>query len=278
MKRFCVWVCLFFQIFAGNAWSCTAPSIDVVGGAGVNNSGVGTSATIKFTTPSAGDIIVILIYAINFPTSTSAPAGISTVADGASLTWTPRGTRHSYTCLTSCGPFSNNSIEAQDIYWAYSSGALTSDTITVTYSSSVRWAVGGIAVKGIGNTSVPWDSNGSLTATNSDFSSTLTTATVTMSTTNPADLLFTWCVNWVAGTGQCSGITGSFGGGWTGIATWGVNNTVAGLNVKGVITTQTSLVAPVSQNTVENWSGEGDALVGDDTGCISGSNIFHPPW
>src|SRR5712692_7993391 len=118
----------------------------------------GSSMAVTLTTLNSNDIIVLAIHSEALNASGS-HAAVASVADTANLTWAKR----SSVALDNAG--AGNAYNDAEMWWAFSSGVLTGDVITITLSKSVdaasvaAWGVNGA------NTAAPWDGNASLPAT-----------------------------------------------------------------------------------------------------------------
>jgi hypothetical protein len=113
--------------------------------------GLQTSLSVTLSTALAKDIIVVVV---DFGwASGGAAASVSSITDGAALTWTKR----KYVAA--------GSQNVMEIWWAYSSGILSADSITVNYNNPSN-AVVTVLVFGVNgaDTSAPWDTNVSLPA------------------------------------------------------------------------------------------------------------------
>lgn len=143
------------------------------------------TATVALTTSLTNDIIVVMAFSQKNATPHRTVSGIT---DTAGLTWTKRSAIAQDSAV---GQFITCFIDAE-VWWAYSSGALTGDTITVTYSGATDAGVliaFGVNSSGTAfSASSPWDTNGSLPATN--FTAGVVTPSATVSTTAANTLLF----------------------------------------------------------------------------------------
>lgn len=184
--------------------------VTIDGSASVTGSGPSTTHNITITTTNANDLIIIAIQ--------SNASVVNSVSDVAGLTWTQLGVR----------------TGTMTVYSAFSTGALTSDVVTVTYSSDpafdsiVIWGLNGVP------TSNQFDSNGALPGT------TTTSTPLTLTTSNACDFLF-------AAYSDNSG-TVTAGSGWTLVPTSGGN--FMGVEYKLVTTTQAALSATVGGSTI----------------------------
>lgn len=174
MKKLLLLTIILLSMMPG--WAFAALSVD----ASVQTSNSAQSSNQTISTSNANDII--LIMAANGGNSGIAGDGssIATITDTAGLTYTKR----------SLVTFESNG-RAIEMWWAYAPSPLSSDVVTVTYGSAVgsawspRWAI--VAITGA-NTTTPFDVNGSLPATVTK-STAVTSASVTVSTTNPNTML-----------------------------------------------------------------------------------------
>lgn len=172
MRKFLSLLFLFACLVAHPAWAALA--IDGTGGTnGSCSSGAGQTCAAAITTSSTNDIL-IAIYKNDF----DGPAQVTSVSDTAGLTWTSRKV------LT----WASGNADGETWY-AVAPSTLTSDTVTVHYSSSTHAPrVVVFAVSGA-NTVTPFDANASLpdgTAQNA----TTTSVANTISTSNANDLIF----------------------------------------------------------------------------------------
>jgi hypothetical protein len=126
-----------------------------------------TTAAATLTTTRSDDIIIALIGA---ELAAAGSPQVSSISNTAGLTW---GLRKR---LTFTGGRHTNP-QVVEIWWAHAPSPLTADVTTVTFNGAMDNAnVTVFAVAGA-TISAPWDTNGSLPATNTD---------VTGSTTNPS--------------------------------------------------------------------------------------------
>lgn len=178
-----------------------------IDGSNKGNFTSGTSSqTVSLSTTNANDIIVVLVgYEIN--ASSGAPT-VSSVSDTAGLTWHRRGGAHATT---------NNKDCVLDCWWAYSSGTLSSDTITVTLSGNVdNGAVVACGVSGVpsANYSAPWDTNAALPVTGTGTVSGINQVTIAgVSTTSTSGLM-------IANAGAASSVGALFNTAPTGVSPW----------------------------------------------------------
>jgi hypothetical protein len=116
-----------------------------------------TTPTATLTTPTAGDIIVI--QESNTADNTSPLKTITSISDVAGLTWNKR---------SSLATASLTAFFLEEVWWAYSPGALTADVITINLSAASKAGnITAFGIKGFLGTSyqtAPWDVNGSLPA------------------------------------------------------------------------------------------------------------------
>jgi hypothetical protein len=193
----------------------TSPTID---GSGTGSGASVTSVAATLTTTKTNDIIVAVIFV-----ATSGVV-VSSVSDTSSLTWTQFSS-------TPSGIF---------IYWAFSSGVLSSDSITATLSAT---GTAGIIVFGVNgaNTTYPFDP----ILTPAEYNSSVGTATslsysVTTYLTN--ELLIGILAT------PTTGETFTVGSGFTSIAS--VNTNVSLLvEYKSITATNTTTSVTASVNT-----------------------------
>jgi len=153
-------------------------AISLDGSAG-NNIGAGSSLSVKLSTSKTNDIIIVDVHSSHL---SSPHRTVSSISDSAGLTWAQRSS------VTMDNAGAQNAYNDFERWWALSTGALSNDTITVSFSGSVDSAtVLAYGVNGA-NTGTPWDANGSLPATATSSSN--TTPTVSgISTTSASTLL-----------------------------------------------------------------------------------------
>jgi len=137
-----------------------------------------SSGSVSITTATAGDIIVLVVFAER----TNAQGSYTTVSSvsGGPGGWARRSQAQSH---NGTDPYNN-----LEVWWAYASGTLSGASITVNMSATVDNAALLIfGVKNPASTSSPWDANGSLPA--SSNSSAAPTPGITVSTTSGTNLL-----------------------------------------------------------------------------------------
>lgn len=185
----------------------------------VANTGSGTTSTPSLTTTKTNDYIVLCIQVNG--------SGVSTITDTAGLTWTQ-------VSLVSSG---GNSY----VYRAFSSGILTSNVITITFTgSSAFFSTVTFALNGTLGASA-LDVNGTLPGT------TTTSTPLTLTTSNANDLLFaSYALN--TGTG-----TADTGNGWTLVPGSGGN--FMAVEYKLVTATQSAFSAGLATGTIKNGIG-----------------------
>lgn len=226
MKRlyaFLTAVALCFPSIGAMAWWQSIQQVAAISGnqitldgSAVASTGSGpTSTTITLTTTKTNDFLVLCIQ-LN-------AVGVTSVADVAGLTWTQIGVQ----------------TGAMWCYRAFSTGILTSDIITVTFtgagafSSSVAFALNGSS----GSSAL--DVNGALPGT------TTTSTPLTLTTSNANDLLF---AAYSLNTGS-----GTAGSGWTLVPGSGGNFMM--IQYQLVTATQSALSAAIGTGTIKNGIG-----------------------
>lgn len=207
------------------------------------------SANISITTTGSDQIIVVLVGLAQGLSS----AGI-TVSSVTSthLTFTKRDGD------SKTASFYSTDLE---IWWAHSTAPLTSESITVSFSSgSTYGTISAIAVSGA-NSSTPWDANGSLPAT--AFSTSSGTGSATYSTTTNNTVAF-----FIESTTDTSGYGGSGANhhptGFTSIGNEPGLSAGGSANYSYIInsTTQSSTTV-TSSNSQNNWHVLIDAIAFD---------------
>lgn len=156
-----------------------------VDGLASNNSSASTTVAVTLTTAQAGDIIIVAVNAnrtaaqgsvttVSSIASTNLPSGAWTKRSGVQLT----GVNATGSNNTS---FGTTAYDDTEIWWAYSSGALTSEVITVTFGATIddctAVAMGVTGFSGTYYQTAPWDPNGAVPAT-ATHATGLTTPTV----------------------------------------------------------------------------------------------------
>jgi Cadherin-like len=234
-----------------------APTPD--GSAHAMHSG-GGNATVTLTTTKTNDIIVVMVYN-ELDAGASAVSGVTSPG----LTFAQRSRSNGS---------SNGNLE---VWWALSTGILTSAVITVAFAATYDDAsLVAFGVNGC-NTTTPWDSNSSLPAKASFTSNGSTPAVSGVSTTLANDFLIT-------GIGAIAGPTSTPPTGWTFIDlnsnSGGSHESTAAAHGKGVTSTQSSLT--VTSNDAINAFGAAtaggemivDALTADSGAPPSTSEVF----
>jgi hypothetical protein len=200
---------------AGSVRAAPPPSgctnLVTVDGPGESTAGSTTTSTVTITTTHTNDLIIL---ADQFNS-----AGITSIVDTAGLTWVQVGS-HTGT---------------MSVYSAFSSGVLTSDTITITYNSPPGFD--SIVVFGLNGvpTSNYFDPNGALPGTTTTVGTPLT-----LTTSNACDFLF-------AAYADNTGAGIAPGAGWSLISGSGGN--FMGVIYKLVTATQSATPAAVSGGT-----------------------------
>ncbi len=176
----------------------------------------GGVSTVTLTTSLTNDIIVVAAV------SGGAINHITGITDTAGLTWAKRSAK------------AFNTIQDEEIWWALSTGALTSDAISVTFTggpSSAR--VTAFGVNGA-NTTTPWDTNASLPAITNVTSA--NSIGLMISTTNANCML----IGFLYGTGVGTGIVRPTG--FTALEAFSGNDL------------STSIVSAAQPSVTETWS------------------------
>ena len=162
----------------------TQPGLTLEGANSANMSINATSGTVNVTTYGTDRILVVTVA-----TENSTPRTVSSVTSTSGLTWTRRK------------QFLSNSTVYQETWWAHAHAQLTGETVTVTLSGAADGMnLGVFAVVGCNDFVDPWDTNGSLPATNSQDTSGAVTDQVTgVSTSGAVTLVFSF---WSSSTNQ----------------------------------------------------------------------------
>ncbi len=185
-------VFLAASIAAGHA---ATPTFDATSGpsAATNASSTTTVISGAFNSAANGVIIVVAGNVVNGSSS----VGVSGVSDdfGTGLTWHCR--LGSGSCdkagasktATPCSDFAT-CTETQEVWWTFSSGAVVSKSITVTWASAPAHAyIYAFAVNGAFSSTAPFDPNASLPAW-AGISGTSNIVLSGVTTTNANDFLF----------------------------------------------------------------------------------------
>ena len=168
-----------FLLFSHGAWAQLALD-GHASGTSVSSSTVATSTTL--TTTNATDVIIALVTSI---TTGAGPPNVSSIS-GCSLSWTKRFSRGNTLLAT---PDHGNA----DIWYATTSGTISSCTVTANLSSTNADRSADITVFGISgaNTSTPFDTNVALTGSSSSTSTSSTPRVFSgLSTNNANDFVF----------------------------------------------------------------------------------------
>lgn len=163
-------------LLPAQAWAALALDGHATGSANTNK----TSATATLTTTQTNDVVIACV-GVNSVSTTAVT--VSTITDGAGLTWTKRSSVG--------GADSNSHYDDLECWWAASSGSLTSDVITVTTTASTDTiAIYAFGISGA-NTSSPFDTNASLPKAGTNLTATSTNPTVSaFSTTSTNTFAF----------------------------------------------------------------------------------------
>lgn len=228
-------------LFITDNRSDTAPSpgvtisssgITVDGQASQNAHTGGSTAVVTLSTTQTNDVIVVM----GFYNGGGSTQPTFTVADTALLTWTQRA-------IQSTANAQNVEVE----FWAPSTGALTSDVITITASQTNSYSsFTAFGVHGATSIAAPFDSNGSLPA-----KATTVTTPVSVSTTSAATLIF-------AGYRMSSTASPNFGAPFTNIPGSNTGAAFAVVGYNNYSSPQTSL--SISLNVTDTQVGIGDAI------------------
>jgi len=252
-------ISLIFALLLFGSPANAALSIDGTATAAAHQTSPSIS-TSAIATVNAGDIIVVVAHA-EWVNAVGAHGTISGISDTSGLSWQKRNSAS----LDNAG--FGSAYNDFEVWWAYSSGTLAADVITVTWTqpggnNPDDVTVLAFGVTGFTGTSYhtnPWDTAtwnpafGANSATSSD-------PTVTsVSTSNAATM--------VIGAGGSAGSStfpvADTGSGWTSIASAGTgsgtNNSAAGAQFQNFASTQSSLTVPFATS-INGWAMTADAL------------------
>lgn len=141
-----------------------------------------SSKAIALNNMGTNRIVVLAIHTVS--DDSAAAKSVTGVADSNGLTWTR------YTSFVFASS-STSVFQRLEIWWAYAAAQQTSNTVTVTLSGTawgVNLGIGNISGVATGRFALPWDTDGSLPATNSNPSSTPADGTYTFSTHDSHDV------------------------------------------------------------------------------------------
>lgn len=177
--------------------------LDEGGHATGGSNGGSTTVVATLTTTRSDDIVIAIVAAER--TSGSFPQ-VTSISDTAGLTWTLRKR------LTFTGGRHTNP-QAVELWWAYAPSPLTADVITANFVANDNTIITTFAIAGA-NTSAPWDTNGSLPATNTDVTGSSTDPSVSGVSTTASNIMA--LAMW--GSGNNSNPIGTAPSGFTEIA------------------------------------------------------------
>lgn len=203
--KFCRPLLLAALVLLASVAECFAvtPAIDASGAAKTLFNSA-SSGSINVSTTSTNDLILLFVTGTRRSTPSAA---ISSVAGGG-LTWAKR-TNQQTTWTTDC--FAGNTCFGDvEIWWACSSSALSSSSMTVTMDRSTdEVTLIAFGVTGICPTATPFDTNGGLPVTAANTTGSNANIQLSASTTQTSDLIFivVGSGNFVLATGDqsCSG-------------------------------------------------------------------------
>jgi hypothetical protein len=274
MHKKLIWpLCLLLAARPAFAATCaTEPAGNTSSNVVVYNSPSGSNSTGPVTTTQSNEPIFVTFFVS--AEQTSGPAPTVTAISGGGVTFTRRA--QSSSLITSCyGSPGQTCYMAFEVWEGEASAPLTGQTFSV--AATTGSATGGIlAAFGVTNTSTPsapFDPNGSLPATSTNFNGTPAVPTVPgVSTNNANDLLLQFCgtVN-NQGTYSCNSQVNT---GWNLTAAGAFLNSFiayqigSGVLYKTVSATQSGVtldgVASVSggpsPTVIANWIQFGDAV------------------
>ena len=197
---------------------------------------VSSGTTITLTLPSckAGDLIVVAISG----SSSSGTLAVSSVSDTAGLTYTQRTSEKA-------------GGESLFEWYAFSTGSLSSDTITVRMSATHAYSIEAFGFTGVSQSNI-FDSNSAVPARSSGSFSTPSVSGV--STSNANDII-------IAMEGDGSGSAQTVGTGYTLIAAQNPSSgqTIA-VEYEVVSTTQSGATVSFGSSTFSNWVMIADAI------------------
>lgn len=262
LARTCLALCCFLLSCGGPAFSA-APGFDASGASKGNFSGTNSGSFNASTT--SGNVLLLLGIVAERVNSAGASASVSTVAGG-SLGWAPRSQLQSAwagSCVAGAG---NPCYGDTELWWACSSSALSTTSITVTFGTSIDNAVMILVpVTGVCPSAAPFDTNVGLPGKASNLTNSTTTVGATVSTTQASDLIFevVGFSNDVGFSDQTSGTCRA----WSKTTTVGTGDTSIAFSAQQFASVQTSLTfnfantGPCTDTHLqEGWSAIADAV------------------
>lgn len=249
-----------------------------------------SSGSVSITTTQAPDIILLFVV----PVTATGPAPVVSTVDGCdstgtgcsgALTWRRRSQQSGTSAHTCFG--GSFCAQDQEVWWANSTGTLTSHSISVVFNKTVNWAsMQAIGVNGVANPANPWDPNGSLPSYKQNIStSTSPWVSNAFSTTNLDDLLIATFSN-----GQQTTHADVFCTTWKGSPLHHADTDDQNIGYLAVVPAQSSVT--VSENGTAAaqpcdgsfspvqipWFMTVDALTGTGTVAVSNVLQFQTPW
>jgi hypothetical protein len=233
------------------------------GSASGQATGAASVASAGLTTGTAGDIIVAYVFA-EWITGTGAAGTISGISGGG-LTWHNRGSQTA-NLTGALGAWTR-----EEIWWAYSSGTLSSSAITATFSlpSSTNFDDASIIVFGVKGflgtayQTAPWDSNVSLPKFNSSSASAAPSVSG-ISTTSANTMLLT-----MYGTSGSSALMNAGPAGFTylkGQSNTGGSNDASVESAYQVVSATQSSITETWGTAIVDWASAADALAQGSAG------------
>lgn len=225
-------------------WAAPAKAVFAIGNLADNSTIHSASSGTLTISVSAGSIILVETQIANTTTTLSI-----TSVTSPNLTWVVKG------AIARVDTSVDTAHADHEVWWAYSSGALTNQVITVNFSGvAVDAHIHATELQGVLNPSSPWDTNVSLPATNGGTSG--VAANITLSTTSSTPIVL-----WSRGS---SASASPFPAGFTSVyqlGGGGLTVTVSlGLAYQIFTSAQSSANYPSTSSAANDWTIIGNAL------------------
>lgn len=154
-----------------------------IGNTAANNALTGSSGTVTISLSAGSDLL------ISVHTTALQAGGFRTVSSIASshLTFEQRSSRQHRDVNIGAGRLFQNA----EVWWAYSSGALTSEVVTVTLSAAPdTGTITAVECQNVFSPSSPWDTNASVPAVNDGDNAAAQVTGITTDSSTPVGFFF----------------------------------------------------------------------------------------